>query len=49
MVRFPLLALASWTRMFYEEPTPGGLVPVPVVRAGKIRTAHKRNLMAHGR
>ena len=26
---------------------PGGLVPVPVVRAGKFHTAHKLTLMAH--
>ena len=31
-----------------EEPTPGGLVPVPAVRAGKFHTAHKLTLMAHG-
>ena len=27
--------------MLEEEPTPGGLVPVPAVRAGKFHTAHK--------
>jgi hypothetical protein len=27
--------------MLDEEPTPGGLVPVPAVRAGKFHTAHK--------
>jgi len=27
---------------------PGGLVPVPAVRAGKFHTAHKLTLMAHG-
>jgi hypothetical protein len=37
----------AWTRMPVEEPTPGGLVPVPVVRAGKFHTAHKLTLMAH--
>ena len=26
---------------------PGGLVPVPAVRAGKFHTAHKLTLMAH--
>jgi uncharacterized protein YbgA (DUF1722 family) len=35
------------TRMLEEEPTPGGLVPVPAVRAGKFHTAHKLTLMAH--
>jgi hypothetical protein len=33
--------------MLDEEPTPGGLVPVPAVRAGKFHTAHKLSLMAH--
>jgi hypothetical protein len=36
------------TRMLDEEPTPGGLVRVPAVRAGKFHTAHKLTLMAHG-
>ena len=27
--------------MLDQEPTPGGLVPVPAVRAGKFHTAHK--------
>jgi uncharacterized protein YbgA (DUF1722 family) len=35
------------TRMLDEEPTPGGLVPVPAVRAGRFHTAHKLTLMAH--
>jgi hypothetical protein len=33
--------------MLDEEPTPGGLVPVPAVRAGKFHTAHKLTLMVH--
>jgi hypothetical protein len=31
----------AWTEMLDDEPTPGGLVPVPAVRAGKFHTAHK--------
>ena len=31
----------AWTRMLDDEPTPGGLVPVLAVRAGKFHTAHK--------
>ena len=31
----------AWTRMLEEEPTPGGLLPVPAVRASKFHTAHK--------
>ena len=46
----------AWTRMLKEEPTPGGLVPVPAVRAGKFHMAHKltretctlSRAMAHG-
>jgi hypothetical protein len=37
----------AWTTMLDGEPTPGGLVPVPAVRAGKFHTAHKATLMAH--
>jgi hypothetical protein len=40
-------AYYRWTRMLADEPTPGGLVPVPAVRAGKFHTAHKLTLMAH--
>jgi uncharacterized protein YbgA (DUF1722 family) len=36
-----VFAYNRWTRMLDEEPTPGGLVPVPAVRAGKFHTAHK--------
>jgi hypothetical protein len=32
--------------MLDEEPTPGGLVPVPAVRAGKFHTSHEPTLMA---
>jgi hypothetical protein len=42
-----VFAYYRWTRMLDEEPTPGGLVPVPAVRAGKFHTAHKLTLMAH--
>jgi uncharacterized protein YbgA (DUF1722 family) len=51
-----VFAYYRWTRMLDEEPTPGGLVPVPsvqdtcacaLVRAGKFHTAHKLTLMAH--
>jgi hypothetical protein len=44
---FPLRCLpranctTAWTRMLDNEPKPGGLVPVPAVRAGKFHTAHK--------
>jgi hypothetical protein len=31
----------AWTEMLDDEPTPGGLVPVPAVRAGKFHTAQK--------
>ena len=41
-------AYYRWTEMLGEEPTAGGLVPVPAVRAGKFHTAHKLTLMAHG-
>ena len=34
-------AYYRWTKMLDEEPTPGGLVPVPAVRAGKFHTTHK--------
>jgi uncharacterized protein YbgA (DUF1722 family) len=33
--------------MLDKEGTPGGLVPVPAVIAGKFHTAHKLTLMAH--
>ena len=33
--------------MLDQEPTPGGLVPVPAVRAGKFHAAHKLTLMAY--
>jgi len=36
-----VFAYYRWTKMLEEEPTPGGLVPVPAVRAGKFHTAHK--------
>jgi uncharacterized protein YbgA (DUF1722 family) len=42
-----VFAYYRWTEMLDEEPTPGGLVPVPAVRAGKFHTAHKLTLMAH--
>jgi hypothetical protein len=33
--------------MLDGEPTHGGLVPVPTVRAGGFHTVHKLPLMAH--
>jgi uncharacterized protein YbgA (DUF1722 family) len=42
-----VFACYRWTRMLDEERTPGGLVPVPAVRADKFHTAHKLALMAH--
>jgi uncharacterized protein YbgA (DUF1722 family) len=42
-----VFAYYRWTEMLNQEPTPGGLVPVPAVRAGKFHTAHKLTLMAH--
>jgi len=44
---FPLGSLpqanctTAWTEMLDEKPAPGGLVPVPAVRAGKFHTAYK--------
>jgi len=42
-----VFAYYRWTKLLDEEPTPGGLVPVPAVRAGKFHLAHKLTLMAH--
>jgi hypothetical protein len=42
-----MFAYYRWTRMLDEEPTPGGLVPVPGSRTGKFHTAHKLTLGGH--
>jgi hypothetical protein len=46
-----VFAYYRWSKLLDEDPTPGGLVPVPAVptghRTGRFHSAHKLTLMAH--